>query len=95
MENQLNILKNLIRNKNKELVIDAGGSQDAINDFEWATFEGIDTVDYDQEVLNLILVKTNYNIEDSIILLNKCLDKSLYISEELVIDVINNYGPVV
>lgn len=89
MKNQLNMLENLIIDKNKELAIDSGGSQDAVNDPCWAEFEGIDTIDYDQEALNLILIKTNCNIDDSINLLNKCLDKSLYISKELVNELTN------
>lgn len=84
MRDKVNILEKWIENKNKDLIFEEGGSQDAVADFEWAVFEGIEIIDYDEGVLELILEKTNYDIEKSISLVNKCLNQSIYISKDLV-----------
>lgn len=84
MRDKVNILEKWIENKNKDLIFEEGGSQDAVTDFEWAVFEGIEIIDYDEGVLELILEKTNYDIEKSISLVNKCLNQSIYISKDLV-----------
>lgn len=69
-------LSDIIFYENRELIEDAGGSQDAINDIEWAKQEGISCIDYDGKALEYIAKVSNGGMRDAITLLDKCLSLS-------------------
>lgn len=65
-------LSEIIIHENRELIEDAGGSQDALNDIEWAKHEGISCIDYDEDALEYIAKVSNGGMRDAITLLDKC-----------------------
>ena len=72
-------LSDIIFYENRELIEDVGGSQDAINDIEWAKWakqEGISFIDYDGKALEYIAKVSNGGMRDAITLLDKCLSLS-------------------
>lgn len=69
-------LSDIIFYENKELIEDAGGSQNAINDIEWAKQEGISCIDWDGKSLEYIAKVSNGGMRDAITLLDKCLSLS-------------------
>lgn len=44
----------LINSKNRLIAEDAGGSQDAVNDPEWAKMEGIQQIEYSSDAVQFI-----------------------------------------
>ncbi len=70
-------LNNIIVAENREMIEDASGSQDAINDIEWAKYEGINCIDYDEDALEYIAKVSNGGMRDAITLMDKCLSLSL------------------
>lgn len=81
-------LSNIIIQENKEIIEDAGGSQDAINDIEWAKQEGISCIDCDEEALEYIAKVSNGGMRDAITLLDKCLSLSHDVTLENVLKTI-------
>lgn len=81
-------LSNIIIHENKELIEDAGGSQDATNDIEWAKQEGISCIDCDEEALEYIAKVSNGGMRDAITLMDKCLSLSLDLTLENVLKTI-------
>lgn len=69
-------LNNIIVAENREMIEDASGSQDAINDIEWAKHEGINCIDYDEGALEYIAKVSNGGMRDAITLMDKCLSLS-------------------
>ena len=83
-------LSNIIIRENKELIEDAGGSQDAINDIEWAKQEGISCIDYDEEAIEYIAKVSNGGMRDAITLMDKCLSLSPDVTLENVLKTIGS-----
>ena len=83
-------LNNIIVTENREMIEDAGGSQDAINDIEWAKYEGISCIDYDEDALEYIAKVSNGGMRDAITLLDKCLSLSLDLTLENVLKTIGS-----
>ena len=81
-------LSDIIFYENRELIEDAGGSQDAINDIEWAKQEGISCIDYDGKALEYIAKVSNGGMRDAITLLDKCLSLSSDLTLENVLKTI-------
>lgn len=81
-------LSNIIFYENRELIEDAGGSQDAINDIEWAKQEGISCIDYDGKALEYMAKVSNGGMRDAITLLDKCLSLSSDLTLENVLKTI-------
>ena len=75
-------LSEIIIHENRELIEDAGGSQDALNDIEWAKQEGISCIDYEKEAIEYIAKVSNGGMRDAITLMDKCLS----LSTELTLD---------
>ena len=69
-------LSDIIIHENRELIEDAGGSQDAINDIEWAKQEGISCIDCEKEAIEYIAKVSNGGMRDAITLMDKCLSLS-------------------
>lgn len=69
-------LNDIIVAENREMIENAGGSQDAINDIEWAKHEGINCIDYDEDALEYIAKVSNGGMRDAITLMDKCLSLS-------------------
>lgn len=83
-----NRLHNIIVNENIEMIEDIGGSQDAINDIEWAKHEGISCIDCDEDSLRYIAKVANGGMRDAITLLDKCLSLSPDLTMENVLKTI-------
>ena len=81
-------LSDIIFYENRELIEDAGGSQDAINDIEWAKQEGISCIDYDGKALEYMAKVSNGGMRDAITLLDKCLSLSSDLTLENVLKTI-------
>lgn len=81
-------LNNIIVAENREMIEDASGSQDAINDIEWAKYEGINCIDYDEDALEYIAKVSNGGMRDAITLMDKCLSLSLDLTLENVLKTI-------
>lgn len=81
-------LSGIIFYENRELIEDAGGSQDAINDIEWAKQEGISCIDYDRKALEYMAKVSNGGMRDAITLLDKCLSLSSDLTLENVLKTI-------
>lgn len=69
-------LNGIIAEENREMIEAAGGSQDAINDIEWAKHEDIDCIDCDEDALEYIAKVSSGGMRDAITLLDKCLSLS-------------------
>lgn len=69
-------LNNIVVAENKEMIEDAGGSQNAINDIEWAKHEGISCINCDEDALEYIAKVSNGGMRDAITLMDKCLSLS-------------------
>lgn len=83
-------LNNIIVAENREMIEDASGSQDAINDIEWAKYEGINCIDYDEDALEYIAKVSNGGMRDAITLMDKCLSLSLDLTLENVLKTIGS-----
>lgn len=81
-------LNDIIVAENREIIEDAGGSQDAINDIEWAKHEGISCIDCDENALEYIAKVSNGGMRDAITLLDKCLSLSPDLTLENVLNTI-------
>lgn len=81
-------LSDIIFYENKELIEEAGGSQDAINDIEWAKQEGISCIDWDGKALEYIAKVANGGMRDAITLMDKCLSLSSDLTLENVLKTI-------
>jgi len=81
-------LSDIIFYENRELIEDAGGSQDAINDIEWAKQEGISCIDYEGKALEYIAKVSNGGMRDAITLMDKCLSLSSDLTLENVLKTI-------
>lgn len=89
MKREMEQLYKLINVKNKQLALDGGGSQDAVNDPEWAIYEGIDTIEYTDEALKYIIIGCDYDIGLIEDVLNECIDKSFILDCELVKEILD------
>lgn len=69
-------LNDIIVAENREMIENAGGSQDAINDIEWAKHEGISCIDCNEDAIEYIAKVCNGGMRDAITLLDKCLSLS-------------------
>ncbi len=69
-------LNDIIIAENREMTENAGGSQDAINDIEWAKHEGISCIDCNEDAVEYIAKVSNGGMRDAITLLDKCLSLS-------------------
>lgn len=67
----------------------AEGSQDAVNDLEWAKQEGLNVIDWDIQAVDLIAKIADGGMRDAITLLDKCLS---YSNDLTVQNVINALG---
>lgn len=81
-------LNNIIVAENREMIEDAGGSQDALNDIEWAKHEGIRCIDCNEDALQYIAKVSNGGMRDAITLMDKCLSLSLDLTLENVLKTI-------
>lgn len=81
-------LSGIIIHENKELIENAGGSQDAINDIEWAKQEGISCIDCEKEAIEYIAKVSNGGMRDAITLMDKCLSLSSDLTLENVLNTI-------
>lgn len=66
-------LKYIIECENKQKILDNCGSQDAINDIEWAIKEGIEIIQCDDEALDYIAKLAEGGVRKAISLLDTCL----------------------
>lgn len=83
-------LNGIIAEENREMIEAAGGSQDAINDIEWAKHEDIDCIDCDEEALEYIAKVSSGGMRDAITLLDKCLSLSHDVTLENVLKTIGS-----
>lgn len=81
-------LNGIIAEENREMIEAAGGSQDAINDIEWAKNEDIDCIDYDEDALEYIAKVSSGGMRDAITLMDKCLSLSNNLSLKYVLQAI-------
>lgn len=81
-------LNGIIAEENREMIEAAGGSQDAINDIEWAKHEDIDCIDCDEDALEYIAKVSSGGMRDAITLLDKCLSLSHDVTLENVLKTI-------
>lgn len=81
-------LNNIIVAENREMIENAGGSQDAINDIEWAKHEGISCIDCDEDALEYIAKVSSGGMRDAITLMDKCLSLSDVLTLENVLKTI-------
>lgn len=81
-------LNNIIVAENREMIEDANGSQDALNDIEWAKHEGIRCIDCNEDALEYIAKVSNGGMRDAITLMDKCLSLSLDLTLENVLKTI-------
>ena len=77
MEEKIKKLEEIIKKSNQELVMEAGGTQDAYYDPQWATYEGIFQVDFAREELEVILKNNNENLEKAIIDLKEQIQEEI------------------
>lgn len=68
--------------------IQSEGSQDAVNDIEWAREEGLPIIDYTEDAVDYIAKVSTGGMRDAITLLDKCLSLSHDISIENVLKTI-------
>lgn len=83
-------LENIVFSENREHIEEAGGSQDAINDIEWAKKEGIKVIDCESDAIKYIAKVSNGGMRDAITLLDKCLSLSTDLSLESVLQAIGS-----
>lgn len=83
-------LNNIVVAENIETIEDAGGSQDAINDIEWAKHEGISCINCDEDALEYIAKVSNGGMRDAITLMDKCLSLSPDLTLENVLKTIGS-----
>lgn len=83
-------LNGIILEENREIIEDAGGSQDASNDIEWAKHEGISCIDCDEDALEYIAKVSSGGMRDAITLLDKCLSLSHDVTLENVLKTIGS-----
>lgn len=83
-------LNSIILEENREIIEDAGGSQDASNDIEWAKHEGISCIDCDEDALEYIAKVSSGGMRDAITLLDKCLSLSHDVTLENVLKTIGS-----
>lgn len=83
-------LNGIIAEENREMIEAAGGSQDAINDIEWAKHEDIDCIDCDEDALEYIAKVSSGGMRDAITLLDKCLSLSHDVTLENVLKTIGS-----
>lgn len=81
-------LNGIIAKENREMIEAAGGSQDAINDIEWAKHEGIRCIDCDEDALEYIAKVSSGGMRDAITLMDKCLSLSDVLTLENVLKTI-------
>lgn len=81
-------LNNIIVAENREMIEYASGSQDALNDIEWAKHEGIRCIDCNEDALEYIAKVSNGGMRDAITLMDKCLSLSLDLTLENVLKTI-------
>lgn len=81
-------LNGIIAEENREMIEAAGGSQDAINDIEWAKHEGIRCIDCDEDALEYIAKVSSGGMRDAITLMDKCLSLSDVLTLENVLKTI-------
>lgn len=75
-EGIVNRLNDIIVAENREIIENAGGSQDAISDIEWAKHEGISCIDCNEDAVDYIAKVSTGGMRDAITLLDKCLSLS-------------------
>lgn len=78
-------LKHILDAENKDIIMENGGSQDAVADIEWALKEGIQVILYEEEALGYIAKLADGGMRDAITLMDKCLSYSLEINVENVV----------
>lgn len=78
-------LKSILAWENEDIICDAGGSQDAVADIEWAIKEGIEVLNYDDEALEYIAKLADGGMRDAITLLDKCISYSQDITMDNVV----------
>ena len=78
-------LKYIIMKENEDIIISSCGSQDAVNDIEWAKQEGIDVIDYEEEALEYIAKMAEGGMRDAITMMDKCLSLSLDLTLDTVV----------
>lgn len=76
-------LKYICDTENKEICED--GSQDAVNDIEWAKEEGLPVIDYTEDALSFIAKLSSGGMRDAITRLDKCISLSNEVTVENVV----------
>lgn len=87
MKGVIDRLLYILEQENKDIC--AEGSQDAVNDIEWAKQEGLNVIDWDIQAVDLIAKIADGGMRDAITLLDKCLS---YSNDLTVQNVINALG---
>ena len=87
MQGVINRLLYILEQENKDICSE--GSQDAVNDIEWAKKEGLNVIDWDIQAVDLIAKIADGGMRDAITLLDKCLS---YCNNLTVQNVINALG---
>lgn len=87
MQGVIDRLLYILEQENKDIC--AEGSQDAVNDIEWAKQEGLNVIDWDIQAVDLIAKIADGGMRDAITLLDKCLS---YSNDLTVQNVINALG---
>lgn len=87
MKGVIDRLLYILEQENKDIC--AEGSQDAVNDIEWAKQEGLNVIDWDIQAVDLIAKIADGGMRDAITLLDKCLS---YSNDVIVQNVINALG---
>ena len=70
--------------------IQSEGSQDAVNDIEWAREEGLPIIDYTEDAVDYITKVSTGGMRDAITLLDKCLSLSHDLTLENVLNTIGS-----
>lgn len=81
-------LESIVFSENREHIEEEGGSQDAINDIEWAKQEGIKVIDCESDAIEYIAKVSNGGMRDAITLMDKCLSLSSDLTLENVLQTI-------
>lgn len=84
MQGVIDRLLYILEQENKDIC--AEGSQDAVNDIEWAKQEGLNVIDWDIQAVDLIAKIADGGMRDAITLLDKCLSYSSYLTVQNVIN---------